>query len=220
RRPVDGHAVDFLIETAHRHRGELVVAAIAPQTNLARALRREPRLKDWLREISIMGGSTGLGNVTAAAELNIHCDPEAAAEVLHSGAAIRMVGLNVTRATAFTVDDLARLRASGRTVAGVIADLLTAYLARQRARRGEDVAPMHDACAIVPYAVDGLIEYAATRVEIELAGTHTRGMTVCDLRPRGPATAGHGPPANARVAIAAHHRALIEHVLATVLSYG
>src|SRR5215217_6920829 len=45
RRPIDSHAVDLIIELASRHRGELVVALIGPQTNFAVALKREPRLK-------------------------------------------------------------------------------------------------------------------------------------------------------------------------------
>ena len=44
RQPIDMHAVDFIIEMASRHRGELVLAAIGPETNVAMALRREPRL--------------------------------------------------------------------------------------------------------------------------------------------------------------------------------
>ena len=219
RRPLDTHAVEFLIEMAHRHRGELVLAAIAPQTNIALALRREPRLKDWLREITIMGGSTGLGNVTAAAEFNIHCDPEAAWAVFHSGARIRMVGLNVTRPTVFDEADIARLKGSGRKIAGMIADLISAYLARQREWRAVDVAPMHDVCAVIPYVEDGLIEYELARVEIELAGTHTRGMTVCDLRHGRPPVTREGLPSNALVAVDAKGRALVDRVIATLLSY-
>jgi inosine-uridine nucleoside N-ribohydrolase len=56
QQPIDTHAVDFIIEMASRHRGELVLATIGPETNIALALRREPRLKDWLAEIAVMGG--------------------------------------------------------------------------------------------------------------------------------------------------------------------
>jgi inosine-uridine nucleoside N-ribohydrolase len=131
RRPIDTHAVDFIIEMASRHRGELVLATIGPETNIALALRREPRLKQWLAEIAVMGGSTGNGNVTAAAEWNIHCDPEAAWAVFTSGIPIRMVGLNITRMTGLT-SHIDRLHRSGRKVAGVIAGLLefTWWLAR------------------------------------------------------------------------------------------
>ncbi len=111
------HAVDLIIELASRHRGELVVALIGPQTNFAVALKREPRLKEWVREVTIMGGSTGLGNITPVAEFNVSCDPEAASVVFESGIPIRMVGYNVTRQTGFDAGDLARLKASGRKMA-------------------------------------------------------------------------------------------------------
>jgi inosine-uridine nucleoside N-ribohydrolase len=222
RRPVDLHAVDFMIAQAERHKGELVVAAVGPQTNLALALRREPRLATWLREITIMGGSTTGGNVTPAAEFNIYCDPEAAAAVFASGVPIRMVGLNVTRRTGFASGDVERLRAGGRRVATTIADLLGFYLASQRKVHKLDLAPMHDVCAIVPYAFPGLIRYAATSVRVELAGTHTRGMTLCDLRTLRPDTtlpARLSATPNAEVAIEADSRRLIDSVIETILSY-
>jgi inosine-uridine nucleoside N-ribohydrolase len=218
RRPIDAHAVDFIIETAEQYRGELILASIGPQTNLALALRREPRLKDWLAEIAIMGGSTGAGNATAAAEFNIYCDPEAAWTVFDSGVPIRMVGLNVTRRTGFTETDIGVLRRSRRKVAAVIADLMAFYLARQRERHGLEVAPMHDVCAIVPYVDATAMQYLHTHVDIELAGTHTRGMTVCDLRPAAPAGE-HRPAANALVAVEATSRQIIEAVIDTLGKY-
>ena len=149
------HAVDLIIELASRHRGELVVALIGPQTNFAVALKREPRLKEWVREVTIMGGSTCLGNITPVAEFNVSCDPEAASVVFESGIPIRMVGYNVTRQTGFDAGDLARLKASGRKMASVIGDLMGFYLAGQNRVFGLSVAPMHDVCAIVPYVRAG-----------------------------------------------------------------
>ncbi|HEX2891625.1 nucleoside hydrolase [Vineibacter terrae] len=222
RQPVAAHAVDFIIDQAERHRGELVLAVIGPQTNLAMALRREPRLAGWLREITVMGGSTTTGNVTPAAEFNIYGDPEAAAAVFASGIPIRMVGLNVTRRTGFAAADVARLRGSGRRVAAVIADLLAFYLERQREAFRLDLAPMHDVCAIIPYVFPELIRYGETFVQIELAGAATRGMTVCDLRSLHPGTtlpARLAKTCNAHVALEADSRLLIDRVIETILTY-
>jgi inosine-uridine nucleoside N-ribohydrolase len=167
-----------------------------------------------------MGGSTGNGNVTAAAEWNIHCDPEAAWAVFTSGIPIRMVGLNITRMTGLEQTDIDQLRGSGRKVADVIADLLEFYLANQRERSGITIAPMHDVCAVLPYAYAGLIEYAHARVEIELRGTHTRGMTLCDLRPAALAAGPkRTPPPNALVAIEARSHDIVERVIETLLTY-
>ena len=219
RRPVDAHAIDFIVDMANRHRGELVLATIGPETNVALALRREPRLKDWLREISVMGGSTGSGNITPAAEFNIYCDPEAAWAVFNSGVPIRMVGLNVTRRTGFDQADVERMKASKRKVASLLGSLMEFYLARQRERYALAVAPMHDVCAIVPYVDATMLDYADARVDIELNGTLTRGMTVCDFAPGGrtPAAANPRP---VRVAVDAKSRVLIELVVDTLLAYA
>ncbi|MEZ5854400.1 MAG: nucleoside hydrolase [Hyphomicrobiaceae bacterium] len=220
RKPIETHGVDFIIEMARHYRGELVLAAIGPQTNVAMALRREPRLKAWLKEITVMGGSTERGNVTPAAEFNIHCDPESAWAVFNSGIAIRMVGLNVTRRAGVNDADIARLMTSGRKVAGVVGDLLDFYLARQRERRGAAVAPMHDVCAIVPYVDEKLLSYVPAWVDIELAGRHTRGMTVCDLPARAGAVGQDGEVrTNALVAVDARSQDLIELVVDTLVAY-
>jgi inosine-uridine nucleoside N-ribohydrolase len=218
---VGQHAVDFLIDTARQHQGELVLAVIGPATNVAMALKKEPRLAGWLREITVMGGSVALGNITPVAEFNCWADPEASAVMYACGAPIRMVGYNVTSRTGTNEADIARLRAGGR-VARPIGDLLDFYLGRQRAIFGLNIAPMHDVCAIVPYVHDDLLTYRHCHVGVELAGTLTRGMTVCDLRTlteEGIAMRGSGAP-NALVAIESDARRLIDEVVATLLTYS
>jgi inosine-uridine nucleoside N-ribohydrolase len=222
RRPIDAHAVDFIIAMAERHKGELVLATVGPETNVAMAIKREPRLRQWLREITVMGGSTTTGNYTPAAEFNIAGDVEAAAAVFESGIPLRMVGLNVTRRTGFDAADISRLRRAGRKVAGVIADLMEFYLGQQRAVNALTVATMHDVCAIVPYVDDTLVTYVKTSARIETAGALTRGMTVCDLRnlenPAAPRLRNRTEP-NALVAVDAASRALIDLVLTTIEAY-
>jgi inosine-uridine nucleoside N-ribohydrolase len=222
RKPIDQHAVDFIIAMAEKHKGELILAAIGAETNLAMAMTREPRLKQWVREITVMGGSTATGNYTPAAEFNIACDPEAAWTVFESGIPIRMVGLNITRRTGFDQADIQRMKNSGKKVAGIIADLMQFYLDKQNAGYGLTVAPMHDVCAIIPYVDDTLIEFRRTSARIELTGTYTRGMTVCDLRhPAGSAEKSlrNRTEPNALVAVDAQSRRLIEGVIDTLMEY-
>ena len=222
RAPIDMHAIDFILEQAERHKGELVLAVIGPQTNVAAALRREPKLARWLKAITIMGGSTTIGNITPAAEFNIYADPEAAAVVYASGVPIWMVGYNVTRETGFNQAEIDRLRqGSGRTAA-VVADLMQFYLDGQRRVFGLEIAPMHDVCAIFPFFQPELMSHVEASVQIELNGRFTRGMTVCDLRNKRVTGTGvikdAGPP-NARVALKADARRLIASVIDTVLTY-
>jgi inosine-uridine nucleoside N-ribohydrolase len=104
-----------------------------------------------------MGGSADVGNVRPMACINIVADPEAAQIVFASGVPIHWVGYDLTRTVLVQDGDIARLRASGRRVAGAIADLCAWYGERQRRVMGLDGAPMHDACAIVPYLRPELI---------------------------------------------------------------
>ena len=92
---VQGPAVPFLLETTRTESG-LWLAAIGPLTNVAQAIQADAGFVGRLAGISIMGGSTAGGNVTAAAEFNIWADPEAADVVFRSGARIRLCGLNLT----------------------------------------------------------------------------------------------------------------------------
>jgi inosine-uridine nucleoside N-ribohydrolase len=126
-RAAPGHAVDFLIETTGAAPGEITLITIGPLTNIALAVRREPRLVGWVRDFVIMGGSAGRGNTTPAAEFNIAADPEAAAIVFGAGWTVTMIGLDVTlraRATAAVLD---RMRELGRLADDLLLPALSGY---------------------------------------------------------------------------------------------
>lgn len=105
-RPADAHAVDFIVETALAMPGDLTLFALGPLTNVARALTQEPRVKDAIERIYIMGGQgDGSGNVTPYAEFNIWDDPHAANVVFSSGVPVTLLGLNISRQTSIPRDD-------------------------------------------------------------------------------------------------------------------
>jgi len=93
-----GFAPDAIVDLVmQRQRGEVTLCCLAPLTNIALAMAKEPRLAGHLREIVIMGGAFSEGgNITPAAEFNIYVDPEAAARVLRCGAPITMIPLDCT----------------------------------------------------------------------------------------------------------------------------
>jgi purine nucleosidase len=91
--PAEGHAVDELIKRFRAEPGEIELITLGPLTNVALALRQEPRLAEWVKACYVMGGNAcTVGNVTPAAEFNIWCDPEAAKIVFDSGMKLLMVG--------------------------------------------------------------------------------------------------------------------------------
>ena len=58
-------------------------------------LTLHPEVVDRLERIVFMGGSAGIGNVTAVAEFNVWQDPEAATCVIESPVPTTMYGLDV-----------------------------------------------------------------------------------------------------------------------------
>ena len=215
------HAALAIIREARRAPGELVLIAVGPMTNVALALRLEPKLPELLMSLSIMGGSTTTGNVTPTAEFNLWADPEAAAAVFACGIPVMMAGLNVTRQALIREPDVARLRASGR-VGKTMGDLQEFYASRSRAISGLGGAPMHDACAVVPFIHPDLIKHHECHVHMELASPQVRGTTVCDLRvfkSQPAASARTQLPSNALVALEIEGAAVVDAVVDAVISY-
>jgi purine nucleosidase len=175
-----GHAIDFIIETIAAAPGEITLVATGPLTNIALALRREPRLASWVRDFVIMGGSASRGNVNHAAEYNIWADPEAAAIVFSAGWTVRMIGLDVTRLARATAAVQERMGSLGPLGSQLLLPALAQY------RDSDDnpgEPPVHDVCAIVSIAHPAVFAYTPALVQVETHGTLTSGMTVTDFSP-------------------------------------
>lgn len=96
QRPEKMHAVDAIIELVNSEPGEITLVEIAPMTNLALAIRKDPSIVKKVKHLYFMGGTNQyIGNVTPAAEFNIWVDPEAAKIVFHSGMPMTMVGWEI-----------------------------------------------------------------------------------------------------------------------------
>ena len=154
--PVPVNAVDLLLTLARARPGELRVLATGPLTNLAIALRREPRLTGLVRDVTIMGGAVRVpGNVPGRGEANIGNDPEAAAEVLAADWPVTLVPLDVTLRHRFGPADQEALRAHGTPLSTALAAMLTAYFDHYEPVLGERRVPLHDplAAAVLTGAV-------------------------------------------------------------------
>jgi inosine-uridine nucleoside N-ribohydrolase len=208
-------AVAFILEQSHAHAGELWIVATGPLTNVALALRADPTLASRLAGISIMGGGVPWGNVTPAAEFNILVDPEAADIVFRSGVKLRMAGLNVTHQWPMGPDEVARVRALDGATSGFFAELLAYYgAAYARAFSGVPAGPLHDPVAVLALTHPQLLQVTPYHVVIELTGTHTRGMTVADLR-----GVHRAKPANTEVLTGINAAAATQVLLDTLAAY-
>jgi purine nucleosidase len=176
------HGVDFLIEKLRAAEpGAITLCALGPLTNIAVALAKAPEIARMIRELVIMGGACfELGNVTPAAEFNIHVDPDAAALVIDSGMPITMVPLDVTHQLLTTSLRLAALRALSNRCGPAVADLLTAFERNRRAKFGSRARALHDPAVIAYLLHPALYQGRDVNVAVETQSPLTAGMTVVD----------------------------------------
>lgn len=137
QRPSTEHAVDLITNLAGRYPGELILVAVGPLTNVARAVMKDPDRMRGLRAIIIMGGAfeTG-GNVSPVAEFNIHADPHAAQIVCDSGIPLVFVPLDVTRRAFLDAGTIDRFAAEAGARAVFVRDCTARYVAFHRQNRG------------------------------------------------------------------------------------
>src|SRR5690554_1290303 len=179
--PVDGaHAVDLIINTLQASPGDIHLVAVGPMTNIALALRQEPRIVEWAASFVIMGGSYTRGNTTPAAEFNIYADPEAAAEVFAAEWNTVMVGLDLTLQAMVTDTVKQRMLELDTLGRELVVPLATFWNDPQDPNWGGQA--VHDVCAVAYVSRPDLFRTVPARVEVETEGRWTAGMTVTDFR--------------------------------------
>jgi purine nucleosidase len=167
------HGVSYLIETLRGAApGSLTVCALGPLTNIAAALVMAPDIAAGIAELVVMGGGTR-GNVTPAAEFNIHCDPQAAAIVFDAGLPITLVPLDVTEQVRSTPARIAPIAALGTRCGAAAAALLG-----PRRALGQPPVAMHDPCVVAYLLQPDLFVVRPVNIAIETQGALTQGMTV------------------------------------------
>ena len=178
----DQHAVDFIIDTIRAEpAGSVTIAPIGPLSNIAMALQRAPDIAPYIRQIVLMGGGCFEGgNITPAAEFNIHVDPHAAAIVFAAGIPITMMPLDVTHKALTATRRTEALRALGNRTGLAVAEMLEYFERFDEAKYGSDGGPLHDPCTIAWMLAPKIFSGRHCNVEIETASELTMGMTVID----------------------------------------
>jgi len=126
--PVPETAAQFIIEQVMSTPGQITLVPIGPLTNIALALRLEPRIVKNVKEVVLMGGNALCpGNASPAGEANILNDPEAADVVFGAEWPVTMVGLDVTHRVNMTPDHLARYAQADNPLAQHIARIVPFY---------------------------------------------------------------------------------------------
>lgn len=180
--PVSEHAVDLLIREIMAHPGEVTLVAVAPLTNVALALRKEPGIAQAVREVIIMGGALRVdGNTTPLAEFNVYVDPHAAHIVLHSGMPITLIPWDITREVQLTQADVDRLQRIDSPIPRFIADATRFYIEFHLNYFGFAACSINDPAALALAFMPELAHTTPLYVNVEIASETTMGKTVGDF---------------------------------------
>ncbi len=164
-------ATRFIIDTVRADPGNVTLVAVGRMTNLALALKADPEIASLVKEVVIMGGAFDVnGNVTPAAEANIHGDPEAADVVFTAPWKVTIIGLDVTMKTTMSSDYLAKMVEAGPTELKLLSDLSQYYIDFYRQRVGLDGMALHDSCAGVYLTEPQLFEVRTGPVRVVCGG--------------------------------------------------
>ena len=181
------HAVDLIIDTIMESEpGTVTLVPTAALTNIALAVRKEPRIASRVKEVVLMGGGYNVGNWSATSEFNIIIDPEAAHIVFNEDWPLTMVGLDVTHQALATPSVVAEIAAIGTPVAAFVGELMDFFAHSYKDEQGFDYPPVHNPVAVA-YVIDPtVLTVRKAPLDVELTGTITLGMTVADLRAPAP----------------------------------
>lgn len=174
------HAVSFIIETLMSSSEKITIVPTGPLTNIAMAMRFEPKIIEKIKRIVLMGGSYQLGNITPAAEFNILADPDAAHVVFTSKVPIVMMGLDLTRQALATKEIVDKIRTIDNKASKLFVDLMEFFASTQKNIFGWASPPVHDPTTIA-YLIDPTcIEVKPMFCEIEIWSERSYGRTLCD----------------------------------------
>ena len=203
--PARQHAVDFLIDKLLAAPGEITLVAIAPLTNLAMAIRREPRVVGAVKEVISMGGAIRHpGNTTPLAEFNVYVDPHAAHIVYHSGIPLTLVPLDVTYQCILTPQDVARLQKTQSPITRFIADATRFYMEFHDEYQQIEGCVINDPLALALTFAPQLCDYEEHYVDVDISGGISMGKTLADFYKM------TKKPANMKVALGVRARDFIE----------
>lgn len=195
-KPIVQKGSDFLIEQIMSNPGEITLVAVGPLTNVALAIRQEPRIVEAVKQVFIMGGAIRHeGNTTPLAEFNTYVDPHAAHIVYHSGMPITLTPLDVTYQCILLADDVARLQKIKSPIPDFIADTTRFYMEFHDEYQGIQGCVINDPLTLALTFAPELCNYEEHYVDVDISGGISMGKTFADFYK---AT---GKPTNMRVAL-------------------
>ena len=176
-------AVDAMIELVLAAPGTITLVAIGPLTNVALAIRAEPRIVSALAGLVIMGGkfTGGIVRPEMPGEFNVWNDPEAAEIVLAAPIVARWVGLDVTQRVRLSRAEAEEMASSEHPFESFAGEYSVAWI-NYLAGAGEepDSCALHDPLAVAVLTRPELVEFRPVRLSVGLGAGERGVLTVAE----------------------------------------
>ena len=191
------HAVLAIIRIAKEwaEKGRrITVVTLGPLTNIAMALRLQPKLSLYLEKVVVMGGAyKAFGNVSLCAEYNAHSDPEALSIVLEGFPSIQLITWELTLenglSSTFCKQWFNENTKEGRFLQNVSKHLQDvtqkhSQLTNEEYKERGFLIP-DPLCITIACRPESIRSSIKRRVLVELNTGHTRGMTIVNHSTKG-----------------------------------
>jgi len=175
------HAIDFIVQTVKESKEKITIVTTGPMTNLALAIKYDPKILQNIEEVVLMGGSYANGNVSPAAEFNIFSDPEAAYIVFNSGVKVTMIGLDVTRKVLVLPEIISRMEKINSKASVLFTKLMNVFNDNQNKVFGLAGGPLHDPVTIAYLLDPSILELKHVHCDIDISHGSSYGRTNCDI---------------------------------------
>jgi inosine-uridine nucleoside N-ribohydrolase len=164
--------------------GDVTLLCMGPLTGIARAFQRDPSIIEAVDKIIMVGGATNcIGDVTSAAEFNMHFDPSSASTVFRSPTTKSLLPLELTNQVSFDLNFLNLLPAK-YTRAGALLHAMLPHLYRTtRQNRAQESIVLQAVVGLVFLLEPTLFATEQFAVDVEELGELTRGATIVERRP-------------------------------------
>lgn len=179
------YAWDGIYKTAKECGGELTIIALGPLTNIAIALLKYPDLPKYIKRTVIMGGSFGdFGNCTPNSEFNFWIDPHAVEIVLNADMKTEICGLDCSRQTTLSEDEMSLLKNPNPRIEELIRHLKAFYIKLDKDNGRIPAIHIPDGVAMAAAIDPSIFTVEEHHVICVTEGGNTQGWSIIDHKKR------------------------------------
>lgn len=176
-----GNAVGKILSLVKKNPGKVTIVALGPLTNIALAIKRDPKTMMQVSSLVIMGGAIKApGNKNRVAEFNIFVDPESAGIVFNSAIPKTIVPLDTCNHVKLQLSDFKKIK--NKKIRSELLKMNRPYINNIARDEGVRAAMMYDPLTVYYLINPKVAKTYKCNIAVETDGALTRGMTVADFR--------------------------------------